>query len=155
MKFLHTLGAVGLAGGLAAYMMVLSMAPEYTELLAYANLREGLAFVSKWLLVPAMMVVLVSGLLSMAVHHPFQNAPWVWVKALSGILIFEATLASIDAPSQGAMRVAMQALEGEITPQDVARLVRDEWGAWWMILALSVANVLLAIWRPRFGLRRD
>ena len=155
LKLLHILAAVGLAGGLAAYMIVLMAVPEQADLASHATVRSGLALVAKWLLVPSMLVGLVSGLLSMAVHYPYMNAPWVWAKALSGILLFEATLASIDAPAQGAALVMSQAVAGEVPAETVAEMIRDEWGAWWMILALSVANVVLGIWRPRFGMKND
>ena len=114
-------------------------------------MREALAMVAKWLLLPSMLVVLVTGLWAMAIHYPYHEAPWVWLKALSGILIFEATLASIDSPAQAAAAAALSAVNGEFSAEQLAGLVRDEWGAWWMLLALNVANVALATWRPRFA----
>ncbi len=154
LKFLHTAAALGLAGGLAAYLMVLLAAPADADLNTRLALRESLAFVASWLIMPSMLVVLASGLLAMAAHYPFVNAPWVWVKAISGLLIFEATLASVDAPAQQAVEALNRAVAGLVTEADLARLVRNEWGAWWMLLALSLANVALGIWRPRFGLPR-
>lgn len=151
-KFLHTMSSFGLAGGLAAYMFVLATTPEISTLEAHASLRASLAMVSKWLLLPSMVVCVVSGLIAMAVHFPFHDKPWVWAKALSGILVFEATLASIDAPAQQAAAATARAVAGEIDPAALATLVRDEWAAWWTLLALSAANVALAIWRPRFSL---
>lgn len=151
MKFVHSASSIGLTGGLATYMLVLWAGPEITSLSEYSAMRESLAMVAKWLLVPSMMVVLVSGLWAMAIHYPYHEAPWVWLKALSGILIFEATLASIDSPSQAAAKAALSAVNGEIGPVRLAELVRDEWGAWWMILFLNLANVALATWRPRFS----
>lgn len=154
LKFFHTLSAIGLAGGLAAYTFVIGAAPEVTSLEAHATLRSSLAIVAKWLILPSMLIVLVTGLLAMAVHHRFQEMPWVWVKALSGILIFEATLASVDAPAQQAAAATARAVAGEIDIATLERLVRDEWGAWWALLALSAANVALAIWRPTFRLNK-
>ena len=155
MKFCHTLGAVGLAGGLLAYMIVLGTGPDMTSLPEYASYRHSLAMVSRWLLLPSLIVVLLSGLLSMAVHFPFQNAWWVWIKAFSGILIFEATLANIDGPARRAAEASARAAAGEIDVATLATLVRDGWGAWWVLLALAAANVALAIWRPAFGTRRN
>lgn len=151
MKLLHSLSSIGLTGGLATYMLVLWAGPDISSLAEYSAMRQSLAMVAKWLLVPSMLVVLVSGLWAMAIHYPYHEAPWVWLKALSGILIFEATLASIDAPAQGAAEAALAAVNGEIDSAQLAKLVRDEWGAWWMILALNVANIVLATWRPRFS----
>lgn len=152
LKFFHTLSAVGLTGGLAAYMFVIAMAPDIVSLEAHASLRASLASVAKWLILPSMLVVLVTGLLSMAVHSRFQEMPWVWIKAVSGILIFEATLASVDAPAQQAAVATARAAAGEIEIATLERLVRDEWGAWWALLVLSGANIALAVWRPRFSL---
>jgi hypothetical protein len=151
MKLLHSLSSIGLTGGLATYMLVLWAGPDISSLAEYSAMRTALAAVATWLLVPSMVVVLVSGLWAMAIHYPYHEAPWVWLKALSGILIFEATLASIDAPAQGAAEAARSALNGEIEPARLAELVRDEWTAWWVILALNVANIVLATWRPRFS----
>lgn len=126
LKFLHTLGAIGLAGGLAGYMLLLAATPAYIAVESYTTLRESLAVVTSWLILPSILVVLISGLLAIAIHFPLQNAPWVWVKAVSGILIFEATLASVDAPARQAVAAAHRALAGEIDPAELARLVRDE-----------------------------
>ncbi|MEM1092374.1 MAG: hypothetical protein AAF736_15380 [Pseudomonadota bacterium] len=154
LKFLHTASAVGLAGGLAAYMIILAYGPTPESLPEYTALRQALAVVSKWLLMPSMVGVLVTGLLAMAAHYPYMEAPWVWAKAVSGILVFEATLGSIDAPAQRAAATTAKAMAGEIDAAEVAALMHNEWGAWWMVLALSAANVALAIWRPRFGVSR-
>ena len=154
LKIVHTLAAIGLAGGLAAYILVLSSMPESQSLADYAALRISLAKVSKWLLAPSMLLVLVSGLLSIAAFTPYMNAPWVWIKAVSGVVVFEGTLGAIDAPAQRAAKAAERALDGEISAPELAGLIHDEWGAWYMILALSVANVIIGIWRPRFARRR-
>ena len=153
LKFLHTLSAIGFAGGLAAYMLVLTAAPEVASLREYAALRAGLVPVTKWLLMPSMLLALVSGLLAMVATPGYINAPWVWVKALSGILVFEAGLSAIDGPIREAAAASARAVAGEIDAATLAGLVRDEWGAWWALLGLAVANVALAIWRPRFGVR--
>jgi hypothetical protein len=153
LKFLHTLSAIGLAGGLAAYMLVLTGAPDISSLSEYAALRASLVPVTNWLLMPSMLVVLISGLLAMAVHFPFQNAPWVWAKALSGVLIFEATLLSVDGPIKAAAAASARAVAGEIDAAALAGLVSDEWGAWWTLLGLAAANIALATWRPRFGFK--
>jgi len=153
MKMLHTIGAIGLAGGLGTFMMVLAAGPEMSDIGAYAGLRASLERVSTWLIVPSMGLVTTSGLLAMAVHYPFMDAPWVWIKAVSGILIFEATLASVDAPAEQAAGASALAAAGEIDLAQLAGMVDDKWIAWWVLLGLSLANAVFAIWRPRFGRR--
>ena len=41
-------------------------------------------------------IALMSGLLSMVVHPPFQEMRWAWLKALLGLAMFEATLGAIE-----------------------------------------------------------
>jgi hypothetical protein len=151
LKFLHTTGAIAFTGGLGTFMLVLAAGPDIASVDAYAALRHSLEVVSAWIIVPSMGLVTVSGLLAMGVHFPFQNAPWVWIKALSGVLIFEATLASVDAPAERAATAAARAAAGEIDIAELTALVQDKWVAWWVLLALAAINVVFAIWRPRFG----
>lgn len=150
LKFLHTIGAAGMAGGIAAYLVVLVNAPDLAELTDYHRLRETIAHLCGWLVVPSMAVVLASGLLGMAIHRPFHDAPWVLIKAVLGILIFEATLASIESPAKRALKATERAINGEIDMATLERLVHDEWVALWVMLALLAANVALGVWRPRF-----
>lgn len=152
-KVLHTLAALGYGGGIAAYLFVLIAAPEATEISQHLTLRTSLAFVAKWLILPSMLIVLISGLASMIVHYPFMEQGWVWIKALSGVLIFEATLASIEAPASNARIAAEKAASGELAPSELAGLIHDEWMALYVLLGLSIANVVLGIWRPRFKRR--
>jgi len=149
LKILHTTGSFGMAGGIIAYMFLVRYGPELAVSADYVNLREAIHLASRWVITPSMMFVMVSGLLAMAVHHPFQNALWVWSKALMGLLIFEAVLASVDGPARRAAAAARDALDGQMTLEGLESAVRDHWGALWMLLALSVVNVVLAIWRPR------
>ena len=154
LKFLHNLGAVGMIGGLAAFMLVVATTPDDVSLETYAAIRTNLAAVSRYLILPSLGLVMLSGILSMAVNFHFQNAGWVWLKAGAGILIFEAMLANVDGPARSAAIAAGQALAGEIDRADLALRVRDAWGAWWTLLTLAVANVVLAVWRPRFERRQ-
>ena len=74
-------------------------------------------FAPRWIVTPSMLIVAVSGLLAMAVYHPFQNALWVWLKALSGLLIFEAALASVDGPARRAAKAAANLVFGVWRPR--------------------------------------
>ena len=152
LKFLHTLAAIGLTGALATYIILLGTAPEPSSLAEYAAVRQGIAAVGTWLLLPSLLVVLSSGLLSIAAHRPFLEARWAWVKALLGLAMFEGTLMGIQGPAEHAVSITGKALAGDIDPARVPDLLHDEWRTLWFILALAVANVALAIWRP--GLRK-
>ena len=150
LKILHTLGGFGMTGGIIAYMFMAQygVEPEVSE--EFVKNRAAIETVSSWVIMPSMIVVLASGLLAMAVHYPFQNMLWVWLKALSGLLIFEATLASVDGPAGRAVAAARTALEDQHTAAWLENAVRDHWGALWALLVLSALNVILGIWRPRF-----
>lgn len=140
-----------MAGGLAAFMIVLAAGPEPGAVSEYAALRESLALLSRVLILPSLVVTLTSGLLAMAVHFPFQNRGWVWIKAGLGLLVFEASLVHIDGPAKAAAAISARAQRGEIDPTALANLIQDRWGAWWVLLAIFAVNVILAIWRPRFS----
>lgn len=147
-KILHELGAIGLTGSLVVCMVLLVTA-EDDSLADYAAVRRGIEAISRWVLVPSLMLTLVSGLLSMLVHTPFLNASWVWLKAALGFPMFEGTLITIDATAQHAADLSAKAVAGEADPAVMASLLAAEWRSLWMILALSIAQTVIGVWRPR------
>ena len=153
-KILHSLSATGLLGALAAYLVLLSTAPPPESLAEYAVIREGIAAIAKFLLLPSLAIVLISGLLAMAVHTPFLERKWVWIKAVLGIAMFEGTLGGVQAPAQEAAKIVAKAATEPLNEVALNDLMRHEWGALLVIIVLSVANVVLAIWRPALRARR-
>jgi Predicted integral membrane protein (DUF2269) len=153
-KFLHEIGAIGVLGSLAACVVLVATAPADSTV-AYAATRHGIAAVSRWLLVPSLLLVIVSGLLAIIATRPYMDAGWVWVKALLGISMFEGTLLTISASSRRAAELSAQAAAGQGDPALLAEVLRTEWGGLWILIAVSVANIALAVWRPRFGKRSD
>ena len=154
MKCLHTVGAIGITGAVAAHLLLLSVLPDLDTLAEAAALRAGIAAVATWLLLPSLVLVLVSGLLAIAAHPQFGNAGWVWVKVAMGLAIFEATLVSVQGPAMRNLEYTREALAGEISSSELAGLLHSEWGPLWVILAICFANIVLGIWRPRFGRQR-
>lgn len=148
LKILHTLAACGLIGGLAAYMLMLVYAPQGTAA-DYADLRQTIKAISDFLLLPSLALALVSGLLAMVVHYPFQEKGWVWVKAATGILMFKGILTIVSAKAGHAAEMSRRIAEGTAPPDALEQLVNLEWGTLWIVMALSVANVILGVWRPR------
>jgi hypothetical protein len=147
-KILHTIAACGLIGGLACYMLLLVVAPHETTA-DYADLREAIAKVSNYLLVPSLALALVTGLFSMAIHYPFQDKGWAWAKAAMGILMFKGVLTIVSAKAGYAAEVSREIAEGTAPPDALASLINLEWGTLWVVMALSIANVVLGVWRPR------
>jgi hypothetical protein len=148
LKALHQIGGIGLAGSLAACIVLVATAPT-DSLAGYAAVRQGIAAISQWILVPSLAIVLVSGLLAIAANRVYHDAGWAWIKALLGIVMFEGTLVTISASARRAAELSALAAAGEGDPAQLAEVLRTEWGSLWLILALSIANVLLAVWRPR------
>jgi hypothetical protein len=80
-KILHTLGAIGMMGGLAACMVLVLSGPRASTA-AFATVRHTIDALHTWLVLPSMLVCVFSGFLSMFVHKPYWNALWAWLKAI-------------------------------------------------------------------------
>lgn len=150
LKALHTLGAIGFMGSIAA-ILVLAANTAVEPTASFAAVRQGIALINKWLLTPSLLIVLVSGLLAIAATSAYKDAGWAWMKALLGVVTFEGTLITIVASGRKAAEQATAAVGGQADAMtQVMELLRTEWGAAWMMLGLGLANIVLAIWRPRF-----
>jgi hypothetical protein len=147
LKFLHTLAACGLIGALLGYMILLLAAPQ-DDAGSYADMRQSVSAICNYLLLPSLAVVLVTGLVSMIVHPPFLERRWVWIKAASGIGMFEGTLAVIGAKAGHATELAMQIAAGQAEQQVLEEAIAYEWHSLATIMALALANVVLGVWRP-------
>jgi hypothetical protein len=107
-------------------------------------------------LLPSLVIVLLSGLLAIAATSAFHNAAWAWVKALLGLSVFEGTLVTINASARRAAELAAMTASGQGDAVQLAQTMRPEWGGLWLMLALSLVNIVLAVWRPRlYRVSRD
>lgn len=149
LKLLHTLGAAGFMGGMAALAVMMISAPSVIGGAAYASLTATMAQIAAWIVGPSMILTVVSGLLAMLANPAFYDVGWVWVKAATGILVLEGGLHVLGPVQEEAKRGAA-ALAGGPDPATVAHLFTAEVNTLWALLAVSAANVALAIWRPRF-----
>jgi hypothetical protein len=100
--------------------------------------------------VPSLGLALVSGLLAIVVHRPFQDLRWVWVKALIGMTLFESTLAVIQSKANDGAVIAAQLAEGKGSREDLQLILASEWTALYAISALVVASIAIGTWRPSF-----
>jgi hypothetical protein len=148
LKILHEIASVGVLGSFAACIVLVAKVPTHT-LAAYAALRQCVAAIAQWLLVPSLAIVLISGLLSIAATNAYKDAGWVWVKALLGISMFEGTLLTVVAGARQAADLSAQAAAGQGDPTQLALLLHTEWSGLWLMFLLSVANIVLAVWRPK------
>ena len=136
MKLLHTIGSCGLVGGLLASIVLLVAPAQNTRTVDLDVI--AMADLSRYLIFPSLAVVLLTGLLAMVVHRPFQEMRWVWVKVLLGVTVFEAALGVIARASDKSGLADTSAAIYEICA----------------LLLLALANILLAIWRPRLDIWR-
>ncbi|MCU0818370.1 MAG: DUF2269 family protein [Beijerinckiaceae bacterium] len=149
-KFLHSIASCGLVGALFAYIIVLMFAPQGTPQ-SYAEMRQTISAISSYILLPSLGLGLVSGLIAMMVHRPFQELRWVWAKAILGLSMFEATLAIIQSKANSATAEATKIADGTGDPQALATIIANEWLTLSIVLALSAAQIGFGIWRPRLG----
>jgi hypothetical protein len=148
LKAFHEIGAIGTMGSIAACIVLLATAPAAAPV-AFAAVLQGVASISKWLLVPSLVIVLISGLLSIAATEAYKNAAWAWVKALLGLGTFEGSLLTIEGSARQAAELSALAASGRGDPVHLAQVLRTEWGGLWIVAALSLVNIILAVWRPR------
>ena len=150
-KFLHTMGGIGLMGAMAALIILVVLMPQPTALEAYVTHRAIMGKIAEWLLLPSLGVVLFTGLWSMAITRAFLHAGWVWVKLATGILVFKGVMISIQGPAEQEAILSAQALAGTVDPAQLGQRLSEEWGVLWVMTLVAVANVVLGVWRPRMS----
>lgn len=155
LKFLHTMGAIGLTGAMACLLIMLSFTPPPTSLASYAMMRSAMAAIATWIFLPSLALTLLAGLLAIAVSRAYQNAGWVGVKLLTGILVFEGSFVGILGPLQEEAEQSAGALAGRIDPATLAQSLGAERNTLWVLIAVAIANVVLGIWRPRLTRLRN
>lgn len=153
LKFFHTVSSCGIIGALLGYAIVLTSAPQDTPA-AYADMRQTISLLCDWLLFPSLAIALITGLLSMAVHRPFQERRWVWTKALLGLGMFESTLAIVGSKANYAAKMSAQLAAGDGNAEALQTALTYEWHTLGTILALSLANIILGVWRPPLRMRQ-
>lgn len=152
-KILHEIGAVGMMGSLAA-CVVLVMTSRPDSPVQFAAIRRSIVMVHTYLYVPSLVIAMISGLIAIAATDAYKNAGWAWLKALTGLSMFEGSLLTIVGPATRAAALSAQAATGGGDPAALAQALRTEWSCMWVMLALATANVVLGVWRPRLTRRR-
>lgn len=143
LKALHEIATIGVGGGLVT-CLIIGMTVDPASTADFSASRQIIAAVAKYLLLPSMGLVLVSGLLSIAATRGYHSAGWAWLKLLLGISVFEATLLTIGASTQLAELTAA----AQTDPELLASMLRSERNTLWILIVLCIANVVLAVWRP-------
>jgi hypothetical protein len=134
-------------GAMASLLVLLSVAPPRSSA-GYALMIGGMANILGWIFLPSLMLTLIAGLLAIAVNYAYHDAGWAWVKAGTGILVFEGGL-HVLGPIQDEAKRSAGALAVQLDPATITRMFESERNTVWVLLAVSIANVMLGIWRPR------
>jgi hypothetical protein len=144
-KTVHDIASIGFGGALAACLVInLTSNPAATA--EFLAARQVFAAIAKYVLVPAMAVMTLSGLLALVATRGYRDAGWAWLKAIFGINVFAATL--LLAGSAG----NLGEIAAAVAAADLAALqrqLRSERITLWLLMALVVVNVILAVWRPK------
>jgi hypothetical protein len=144
-KTVHDIASIGFGGALAA-CLVINLTTNVATLGEFLTARQVFAAIAQYVLVPAMSVVTLSGLIALAATRGYRDAGWAWLKALLGMNVFVATLMVADgAGNHGEIAAAAAAADLATLQQ----LLRSERITLWLLIALVIVNVVLAIWRPK------
>ena len=136
LKFLHTVGAIGLMGALACLLVFMSFAPPPTDLTEYALIYQAMAGVATWIFYPSLAITLIAGLLAIAVNPAYHNAGWVGAKLATGVLIFEGGLVYVQGPIREEAERSAAALAGKLDPATLTGFAGAERNTLWLLLAV-------------------
>ena len=149
LKFLHEIATVGVMGGSIAQLVIWAVAggrPLSEQVMLY----EAALAICKAVVLPSLVLVLLSGVLTMSRHKSFHSPEWVWVKLLMTPLVLEGTLIGVLGPAESAAELTRAMAAGQtVDPADLAHTLRLGTVGLVLVLGMYVANVALAIWRPR------
>jgi len=149
LKFLHTIGAIGLMGAMACLLVLLGFAASPQPLPAYALLTAAMSRIATWIYLPSMAITLMAGLAAIGFNRAFHNAGWAWAKLATGVLMFEWSLAGVVGPLQSEAERTAAAVLGTVDPTTLAAAVAPTHNSIWVLLGVAAVNVVLGVWRPR------
>jgi hypothetical protein len=149
MKFLHTIGAIGLMGAMACLVVLLGFMPKPASLQEYALMSAAIGGIATWVFFPSLALTLIAGLLAIALNRAFHSAGWAWAKLATGIIIFEWGFTAVLGPLQEEAELSARVVAGEADPGTLVLSLSAERTSLWVLLAVAAANVVLGIWRPR------
>jgi len=149
MKFLHTIGAIGLMGAMACLIVLLGFMPQPSSLPEYALMSAAIGGVATWVFFPSLALTLIAGLLAIALNRAYHSAGWAWAKLATGIIVFEWGFTAVLGPLQEEAELSARVVAGEADLGALVLSLSAERTSLWVLLVVAAANVILGIWRPR------
>ena len=131
--------------GLAA-CLVINLTTDLSSPVEFLAARHIFGSIARYVLVPAMGVVAVSGLIALAATRGYRDAGWAWLKALLGLNVAVATLLLAGSAGNHGEILATVSAADLATLQ---HMLRSERITLWLLVVLVVVNVVLAVWRPK------
>lgn len=148
-KTIHDIASIAFGGALAV-CLVINLTTSVVSADEFLAARQIFNAIAQFILVPSMAVVVLSGLIALAATRAYRDAGWAWLKAVLGVSVFAATLLVVGAAGQQAQLAAAATAADLATLQS---LLRSERITLWLLIALCVVNVVLAVWRPRLTVK--
>ena len=142
-KAVHDIASISFGGGLAA-CLVINLMTNRASSSEFATARQVFTAIAQYVLIPSVAVVAVSGLAAMMATRAYQDAGWVWVKAVLGISVLVATFRVVGSGTTST-EVAVAATD----PSVLEAMLHSERNMLWLLVALCVINVFFAVWRPK------
>src|ERR1700749_1290660 len=134
LKFLHTIGAIGLMGAMACLLLLLGFVPRPTSLPEYAMMSAAMGGIVTWIFLPSLALTLIAGLLAIAANRAYHSAGWAWAKLATGILIFEWGFTAILGPLQEEAELSARVLAGAADAAELATSMAAERSSPWVLL---------------------
>jgi hypothetical protein len=160
MLWIH-LASVAAFAGATLTLLVLAATVAPASPLSFAAVRQAMSIAAESVAVPALLAMVVSGMLLLVARPGLIDARWVWAKAALGALVLVVAFALVQPSTRRATALAVQEAMGSVVqaeamlganakvPMDSA-IAREETGQW-ITLALLALATALAVWRPRLG----
>lgn len=153
LKLLHLVAAIGFVGALAV-MLLLSLTADDSTASAFATVRRAVLTVAQTIGLPSLVLLLLTGMLLTTQQPVLLEARWLWAKALIGVLVGGISLLVVQPAVMRAAALAQMVVEGTLSLRPLeAALGAERIGAT-VNLLLSLAAIVLAVWRPRLGADR-
>jgi hypothetical protein len=141
----HDIASIGFGGALAS-CLVINLTTNPAAPGEFLAARHVFAAIAKYVMVPAMAIMMLSGLIALAATRGYRDAGWAWLKAIFGINVFAATLLLAGSAGNLGEIAAAVSVSDLVSLQ---RQLRSERITLWLLIALVVLNVVLAVWRPK------